>query len=128
MPAPSELAGRRILLVEDEVMVAMFVQSLLEDLQCEIIGPYTELKSALAAAENIPIDLGLLNIELHGQSSFEVADALYARGIPFIFMSGHGEQVLPAERPDWILCRKPFRGAEITALMIEKLLRHQASS
>ncbi|WP_261404766.1 response regulator [Chenggangzhangella methanolivorans] len=85
------LKGLRILLVEDEAMIAMLVEDMLLDGGAEVVGPAGGVKAALAViAETDAIDGALLDVNLGGEQSFEVADALAARNIPFVFVTGYG--------------------------------------
>jgi DNA-binding response OmpR family regulator len=102
------LAGRRVLLVEDEVLVAMLVETALEDENCTIVGPYGDLGEALEAARSEALDLAVLDINLAGQMVFPVAEVLAARGVPFLLLSGYGEAALPGDRRHWPICAKPF--------------------
>ena len=84
---PLSLAGQRILVVEDEALIAMLVLDYLRDLGCICIGPYARLPEALHAAKTAPIDAAILNLVLQGKPAYEVADVLAKRGIPFVFAS-----------------------------------------
>jgi CheY-like chemotaxis protein len=117
--APPELAGLRVLVVEDEELVSFAVESLLDDLQCQVVGPYSDLKPALEAAQRDEFDLGLLDIHLRGATSFSIAEVLAARHKPFIFTSGYGEEALPPNRAGWLVCSKPFRGEDLAHMMVE---------
>jgi len=82
MTLTSSLEGRRVLLVEDEAMIAMLLEDMLGDLGCTVVGPAYALTSALAlAAGESPIDVAILDINLAGRPVFEVADALRARRV-----------------------------------------------
>src|SRR3954469_6352728 len=85
---------RRVLVVEDEMMVAMYVEDLLTDLGFEVAAVATGLEQALPLARNGEFDFAVLDINLAGQLSFPVADELRKRGIPFLFASGYGSKGL----------------------------------
>lgn len=77
------LDGVRVLVVEDEAMVAMLVEDLLEDLGCTVIGPASNVAEALAIiSREDGIDVALLDVDLAGKPSLPVADVLADRGIP----------------------------------------------
>ena len=84
------LAGLRILVVEDEMMVAMLVEEMLLDLRCEVVGPVSTLDDALAAIRQQTFDGILLDANLHGRSSAPVADALLDRAVPYLLVTGYG--------------------------------------
>jgi CheY-like chemotaxis protein len=94
--ASHDLAGRRIFLVEDELLVAMALEATLQDFGAVIIGPIGRVKQALQVAREDFMDAAVLDINLAGERVFPVADVLAARGIPFVFYTGYGQEVLPA--------------------------------
>jgi DNA-binding response OmpR family regulator len=102
------LDGCRVLLVEDELLVAMLVETALEDENCTIVGPYGDLGEALEAARSEALDVAVLDINLAGQMVFPVAELLAERGVPFLLLSGYGDVALPGDRRHWPICAKPF--------------------
>ena len=103
-----DTSGRRVLLVEDEAMIAMLVEDMLEELGHELITVAARLDDAVAAAGNETIDLAILDLNLGGVLTYPAADALAERGIPFIFATGYGSGGLKeayAARPT---LQKPF--------------------
>jgi len=84
-----DLSGLRILLVEDEYLPAMAIETLLIDVGCEPLGPAATVQEALAAAEDEDLDGAILDLNLRGERSDPVAAVLMARGIPFIVLSGY---------------------------------------
>ena len=86
------LEGCRVLVVEDELAIAMLLESALEDEGCVIVGPYGGVRDALAAARNETLDLAVLDINLAGEMVFPVAEVLAERGVPFLILSGYGER------------------------------------
>jgi DNA-binding NtrC family response regulator len=109
----TELSGRRILLVEDEVMVAMLLETILQDEDCITVGPFGDLSSALAAARSEHVDGAVLDINLAGEMVFPVAEVLANRGIPFLLLSGYGAMALPQNRRHWPVCDKPFKADDL---------------
>ena len=83
------LSGLRVLLVEDEVLVSWLTQDLLEDLGCVVLGPVASIAQALSAIATQAIDAVVLDINLDGQLSYPVADALALRGVPYVFVTGY---------------------------------------
>ena len=84
------LAGLRILIVEDEFLVAMLVEEMLQNLRCEIVGPVSTLEEAVATVRQNRLDGALLDVNLNGKSSFPVADELLGHEVPFILVTGYG--------------------------------------
>jgi len=104
------LAGLRILVLEDEMLVAMLVEDMLAELGCVVVGPASSVTEALALLAAGPVDSALLDVNLsHGGSGYAVADALAARAIPFAFVTGYGRISLRAPHRDRPVLQKPFR-------------------
>jgi CheY-like chemotaxis protein len=104
---------RRVLVVEDEVMVAMYVEELLCDLGYDTVVVATGLDQALALAHEASLDFAVLDINLNGRQSFPVADVLQARGIPFLFASGYGSKGVNDNYKDAVRIQKPFRSRDL---------------
>ncbi len=116
----SGLQGARVLVVEDEPIVAMCLEDILECLGCVPVGPATRLAEGLALAANAELEAAILDINLGGERSTAIAETLRGRGIPFAFASGYGsapEGFGEAAR----LIEKPYREAEIAAALRELL-------
>ncbi|RWR04846.1 response regulator [Paenirhodobacter populi] len=105
--------GFRILLVEDEPIVAMDVSCELEDAGAEVVCVARTLQDAIAAASNARIDVALLDGNLGGAPVDQVADVLARRRIPFCFISGYGREHLPQAFPHVPIVRKPFDPQEL---------------
>jgi CheY-like chemotaxis protein len=107
------LNGRRILVVEDDYLVAMLIQDVLEDAGCVVSGPVPRLAEAVDAATADRCDAALLDVNLGGQQVFPVAEVLSQRHIPFMFITGYGAASLPQEHHKRPMIRKPFRNDEL---------------
>jgi CheY-like chemotaxis protein len=105
----NELSGRRVLVLEDEYFIADDLARALEQAGAEVVGPFTRHADAMEALEREqPVDFAVLDINLHGEISFVVADALLERHVPFVFATGYGQPAIPAghqQVPRW---EKPF--------------------
>ena len=104
----SASARRRVLVVEDEMLIGMLLEDMLADLGHEVAAVVPRLKDALAAVETGDFDLAILDVHLQGESAFPVAEALIARNIPFVFATGYGERGLPDSYRDRPVLQKPF--------------------
>lgn len=104
--APARAA--RVLVVEDELLVAMLIEDYLRDLGYEVVGPAMRLDQGLELARSEQIDFAMLDINLASDLSFPIADVLTERGIPFIFSTGGGRGRLTACHKDAITLHKPF--------------------
>jgi CheY-like chemotaxis protein len=103
------LSGRRVLLVEDEALVAMLLETILEEMGCVAVGPAATVEEGLAmATDPAPLDAALLDVNVAGQLVFPIAEALKARGVPFVFSTGYGEGSLPGEWRGQATIHKPF--------------------
>jgi len=79
------LSGRRILVVEDEMLIVMMIESMLSDLGCESVAAAATVTQAIALIDGQTFDAAMLDVNLNGTNSRPVADALAARGVPFFF-------------------------------------------
>ncbi len=102
------MGGRRILVVEDEMMIAMLLEDMLADLGHTVIGVAGRLDSALDMARKTDVDIAILDVNLSGEPSFHVAQVLVERGLPFMFATGYGVLGLEAPFQDTLTLKKPF--------------------
>jgi CheY-like chemotaxis protein len=130
LPAENTLLeGRRVLVVEDEMMIAMLIEDMLDDFGCAVVGPAHALDVALelAAAEPAP-DVAVLDVNVAGRPVFAVADALRARGVPLIFSTGYGDGGLREVDRGAPVLQKPFRAGDLAqALQAALALRSSAT-
>jgi len=103
----------RILIVEDEMLVAMNIEDMLLDLGHEVAGIASRLEPALALAREGEFDLAMLDVNLAGDQSFPIADILLERGLPFLFATGYGAKGIPEAYRAYPVLQKPFRMAEL---------------
>jgi CheY-like chemotaxis protein len=94
--ADDTLQGRRVLVVEDEVLVAMELESVLLKQGCTVLGPAMTVERAVALIDEERPEAALLDLNLSGQSALPVAAALNAGGVPFVVVSGYGEAQMQA--------------------------------
>ncbi len=107
------LSGRRILIVEDESLVAMLLETILEDMGCSPVGPASNIDDGLALVQAESLDAALLDVNVAGRQVFPVAQALKDRGVPFVFSTGYGEGGLPDEWRGQPTIQKPFTEAAV---------------
>lgn len=105
------LVGRCVLVIEDDYLVAQVISAMLEDAGAVVIGPIGWVDEALKFVESnsSTFDSALLDINLHGQASYPIADALKARGIRFVFTTGYDSGALDEAFRDYPRCGKPFQ-------------------
>jgi CheY-like chemotaxis protein len=107
------LSGLRVLVVEDEMLVSMLVEDMLADFGCSVVGPAPDIEGALALIGAGQIDAALLDVNLAGRTSFPIADALKAIGVPFAFASGYGASGVEGEYATAPVLQKPFRQRDL---------------
>ena len=113
---------RRILIVEDEMIVALFIEDLLDELGYKVAGTASRLEDALERAQTDDFDLAILDVHLQGEEVFPLADLLNERGVPFVFATGYGESGIPERLRIAPTLQKPFRPEEL-ADMIDRLTK-----
>lgn len=98
---------RRVLIVEDEFLIARMLARAFQAAHFDVVGPFGRLSGALEAATTEAVDAGLLDINVNGEPVFPAADALRMRGVPILFVSGYQPATLPARYRDAPLLNKP---------------------
>jgi DNA-binding response OmpR family regulator len=121
-----ELRGLRILVVEDEFLVALELEGMLQELGGEVIGPLGNLDQALAVAREHPLDVAVLDVNLGGRAVTPVADALAARAVPFVFCTGYDAMSLPVRHAAAPLLMKPCQARELRNAVLTSLRSAQA--
>lgn len=101
------IRGLRILMVEDEMLLAMSLEDVLRHLGCEVVKA-SSLERALKLAETEKIDGALLDVNLGGERVYPAAAALDRRGIPYVLMTGYGKDMLDAAYRGRPVLLKPF--------------------
>jgi two-component SAPR family response regulator len=113
-----EAAGCRVLVVEDETLIAVLIEQTLEAMDCEVVGPVAKLETALQLVLDEGFDIAILDVTVRGGKVYPVAELLLARGIPFVLASGYGDWALPKALQDQRRLLKPF-----TSAMLEQEVR-----
>lgn len=103
-----ELAGARVLLVEDEALVSLMIQDMLEELGLKVVASAAHVAKACELATGAAFDLALLDVNLAGEFVFPVARILRDRKIPFLFSTGYGRSSLDDEFNNEPAIGKPF--------------------
>jgi DNA-binding response OmpR family regulator len=106
--------AHRILLVEDEFIIAQMLTDALADAGYEVVGPFFRVAPAEQAAAEVEIDAAILDVNVAGQLAYPVADRLADRGIPYAFLSGYDNRALAPERhKPAATVRKPFEPEKV---------------
>jgi CheY-like chemotaxis protein len=116
-------SGRHVLVVEDEIMVLMLIEEMLAELGCGSVTAAATVDQALEAIDANVFDVAMLDVNLNGTKSYPVADALAARGVPFLFATGYSDHALKGGYPDRPVLTKPFQFQEL-ADGLARLLPH----
>jgi CheY-like chemotaxis protein len=119
------LSGVRLLVVEDDYLIALDLTQTLEELGIEVVGPAGSLSQALALVgqEGGALDGALLDINIHDQRVYPVADALAVQGIPFVFLTGYDRLIVPERYADVPRCEKPMDTVVLPQILIKVLNR-----
>lgn len=115
------LTGRRLLMVEDEVLVGMMAKRILEDFGATVLGPYGGLADGLAAARSERFDGALLDFNLAGEFADPLADLLIARGIPFVFVTGYQRDSIDRRYANVPVLPKPLEAESLERVLVSLL-------
>lgn len=120
-----ELSGCRVLIVEDDYFLATDLEAALNSEGASIIGPIGHLDDAVRRAADDGFDLAILDINLHDEMAYPIADELVRQRIPFVFCTGYDPIVIPQRFTDVKVWQKPFDASEI-AEHVARLYRTRA--
>lgn len=121
------LAGKTILLVEDEMLIMMLAEDYLHQLGCTSILVAGTTRQALEAIADHDIDAAMLDMNLHGETSDAVADALSDKGVPFLFVTGYVGPSLSERHAHRSVLNKPYGANQLNALFADLLSEHEQS-
>ncbi|WP_241557456.1 response regulator [Croceibacterium ferulae] len=113
----SVLTGMRVLIVEDEPLIAMTLEDILIDLGCVVVGLASRLNEALDLVRRLEVDAAILDVNIHGEKSFPVASALQQRGARYVFATGYGLQGVGKGFSNVPVLQKPYSQAQIAAAL-----------
>jgi CheY-like chemotaxis protein len=113
LPPDLRMACPRILVVEDEMTVAMLIEDMVNELSFEIAGVVPRLEDAMRLADSDDFDVAMLDVHLNGKTVFPFASELDKRGIPYLFATAYGGRGIPAEFRSHPVLEKPFGPLEL---------------
>lgn len=120
--AAGQLAGKRILVVEDVYFIADDLRHALADQGAEIVGPLADVAQAQATvASDTAIDAAVLDVNLHGEMVYRVAEALLARDVPVVFATGYGHEAIPPRLAFVPVWQKPYEYDDLVASLALRL-------
>ena len=111
------LSGRHVLVVEDEMLVLMTIESMLADLGCESVAAAATAAQALELTKSRVFDIAMLDLNLNGDQSYAVADALVAQGVPFVFSTGYSDDGMRDDYRDRPMLRKPYQQGAMASIL-----------
>jgi CheY-like chemotaxis protein len=117
------LSGRHVLVVEDEMLVLLMIEAMLTEFGCESVSAAATGAQALALIETHLFDAATVDMNLSGDRSYAVADALAARAVPFVFSTGYSGQNIRDDYRDRPILRKPFRSEDLMEVLKHLLSR-----
>ena len=112
---------KRILIVEDEPILAIALQDMLEGLGYDVVGPAFRIAPALALASQAKLDGAILDVNMGDADSFGIAAALARRGTPYLFATGYGREGLGRDQDAVPVLVKPYREKEVEAALAKLL-------
>ena len=116
-----ELSNRKVLVVEDEMMIAMLIEDMLDEFGCKLVGPATNVPRALELIGKESIAVAVLDLNLDGKDTYAIADALQRKNVPFIFATGYGSTGLRQEYGNRPVLQKPFQARDLETALTEAL-------
>jgi DNA-binding response OmpR family regulator len=119
----NDFTGLKVLLIEDESIVAMMLEDMLLELGFELGGSAASLADACQIASSAAVDVALLDVNLDGEGVFPVAAILRDRGVPFVFSTGYGAGGLDEEFKSYPVVCKPFGMEELRGALSAALAR-----
>jgi CheY-like chemotaxis protein len=108
-------AKPRVLIVEDEIVVALFLEDVLDEFGYHVAGVVTQLDDAMLREQDY--DIAVLDVHINGRNVFDFADVLAGRGIPFVFATGYGERGIPERHRCNPVLQKPFQPDELKRIL-----------
>jgi len=112
------LTGKRILVVEDESLVSMFMEQVIEELGAGVIGPISCLSDGFSAAESEVIDGAILDLNLGGSQTYPLAEILTKRGVPFVFLTGYGAESIDRRYAHIPILQKPIESSVLKDTLV----------
>jgi PAS domain S-box-containing protein len=108
----------RVLLVEDETLVAMMMAELLQDIGFDVVGPFGSVAEGISGMERQPLDAAVLDVNLRGEMVYELADKLMGYGVPIIFVTGYGADSVDRRFSAYPILQKPVDSAALQRVLV----------
>lgn len=117
----NDVTGLRLLIVEDEMLIAMTIEDVLTDLGCTVVGPASSVAKALEIIKEHEIDGAILDLNLKGEQAIPVAEVLQKRGTPFFFLTGYGSTGFANNKFNAPTLAKPFDPGSLQQMIEETI-------
>ena len=120
------LAGARVLVVEDEYLIADELTEWLESKGARVVGPFADVDGSLTALRDRVADWAVLDLNLRGERTYPIADRLEALDIPFVFVTGYDSPAVRASHADFPRCQKPLVFKQLLSVFERQMRDHAA--
>jgi two-component SAPR family response regulator len=119
---PNEIAmsGNRVMIVEDEALVAMALRESLDEMGFTVLGPFSRITEAMVALRNNEIDAAVLDVNLGGELIYPLADVLAAGSVPFVFVTGYGAEEIERRFSSVPVLQKPIEREALQAIFARR--------
>lgn len=115
------LSGRRVLVIEDEMLILMMIEDMLADLGCDSVAVASKIGPAISLIEGQDFDTAMLDMNLDGIESYPIADALKAREVPYFFSTGNSLTNMKDGYRDQDVLKKPFTFEQLSNMLSRSL-------
>ena len=115
---PIAVLGNRVMVVEDEALVAMAIRESLDELGFSVVGPFSRISEAIIALRNNRVDAAVLDVNLGGELVYPLADILTAEHVPFVFVTGYGAEEIDSRFSTVPILQKPIEPNALRAVLM----------
>ena len=119
-PGQITVAGNRVMIVEDEALVAMALREALDELGFSVLGPFNRISEAMIALRNNHIDAAVLDVNLGGELIYPLADVLAADHVPFVFITGYGAEEIEPRYARVPVLQKPIEADALKSVFVRQ--------
>ena len=119
----ADLAGARVLVIEDEMLITMLLEDILDELGCSVVGSAVNLRQSEDLVSSSQADVAILDVNLGGDPVFPIAERLTERNVPIVFASGYGASGLPERWQGFTTLPKPFTAEQVQTALRTALTR-----
>jgi PAS domain S-box-containing protein len=125
---PITFAGNRVMIVEDEALVALALREALDEMGFSVLGPFNRISEAMVALRNHRVDAAVLDVNLGGEMIYPLADVLAADRVPFVFITGYGAEEIEPRYAKVPILQKPIEPGALQSVFARQRSRETADS